>query len=85
MNSATLNQIQRGTVRIGLPDFRPNGYEGKGVAEMYTDHLKPCVYLEKKRKGYKVPTFDDLIHGIQYLPSGVDARSRKSTSRARNA
>jgi hypothetical protein len=68
-----MNQLQRDTVMRFLPDFKTIGYEGKGDANVYTDQLKPGAYLEKKFKGYTLPTFDDLVRGLSSLPKGPDA------------
>lgn len=74
MTPPVMNQIQRDTVRYGLPHFKTTGYAGKGDLNLYIDHLKPGPYLEKKLKGYTVPSFEDLLQSLQYLPSGRDAR-----------
>lgn len=74
MIPAAMNQIQRDTVRNLLPAFKTSGYEDEGDMNPYTDHLKPGAYLDKKLKGYTVPTFDNLICGLRCLPSGRDVR-----------
>lgn len=74
MSPQVMNQIQRDAIRILLPDFKTAGYKGQGDENPYTDHLKPGAYLEKKLKGYTLPNFDDMLHGLQYLPSGSDAK-----------
>ena len=74
MSPSVMNQIQRDAVQRLLPAFRTADYEGKGDADIYTDHLKPGTYLEKKLKGYTVPTFNDLLCGLMFLPYGQDAR-----------
>ena len=68
-----MNQLQRDTVMRILPDFKTIGYKGKEDANLYTDQLKPGAYLEKKFKGYTLPTFDDLLRGLTSLPQGPDA------------
>jgi hypothetical protein len=68
-----MNQLQRDTVSRILPGFKTTGYEGKEDANLYTDQLKPGAYLEKKFKGYTLPTFDDLLRGLTSLPQGPDA------------
>ncbi|KAF9693153.1 hypothetical protein EKO04_008631 [Ascochyta lentis] len=74
MDPAVMNQIQRDNARHVLPDFKTTGYQGKGDANQYTDHLKPGAYLEKRLKGYITPTFDQLLRGLKHLPDGQDAR-----------
>lgn len=69
-----MNQLQRDTVQRSLPGFKTIGYEGKGDSAMRVDQLKPGAYLEKKIKGYTVPTFDDLLRGLKFVPTGPDAR-----------
>lgn len=75
MTALSLNQIQRDAVQRLLPAFRTTGYQGKGEKDTNTDHLKPGAYLEKKLKGYTVPTFNDLLCGLSSLPRGEDARA----------
>lgn len=67
-----MNQLQRDTVMRILPGFKTIGYEGKEDANVYTDQLKPGAYLEKKFKGYTLPTFDDLLLGLTSLPQEPD-------------
>lgn len=74
MSIPALNQIQRDAVQRLLPAFRTSGYKGGGDPDMLTEHLKPGAYLEKKMKGYTVPTFDELLQGLKFIPAGQDAR-----------
>ncbi|KAJ4321630.1 hypothetical protein N0V94_002830 [Neodidymelliopsis sp. IMI 364377] len=74
MHPAVMNQIQRDDVKLVLPGFRTSGHECVEDPDAYTNHLTPGAYLEKKLKGYTVPTFEDLLRGLSYLPSGMDAR-----------
>jgi hypothetical protein len=74
MSPPVMNQIQRDAVQRLLPAFKTNGYEGEGDSDMRTDQLKPGEYLEKKVKGYTLPTFDDLLHGLNFTPTGPDVR-----------
>lgn len=41
---------------------------------MQTDGLKPGQYLDDRLQGFTVPSFDDLLRGLRFLPTGPDAR-----------
>lgn len=69
-----MNQIQRDSVQRLLPAFKTAGYKGEGDSDIHTDRLKPGPYLEKKFKGFVIPTFDDLLQGLMALPQGEDTR-----------
>lgn len=69
-----MNQTQRDAIQRLPPAFKTTGYEGNGDPNMYTEQLLPSAYLEKKLKGCAVPSFDDLLRGLKFLPSGHDAR-----------
>ncbi|KAF2787840.1 hypothetical protein K505DRAFT_421522 [Melanomma pulvis-pyrius CBS 109.77] len=44
----------------------------KPSRNLATDALDPGKFV--KSRGFVVPTFDELVIGLQYLPSGLDAR-----------
>lgn len=69
-----INQIQRDTVKGTIPEFRTTTYKGTGTRNLRTDQFVPGNYIEGVRKGYSLPTFEDLVRGLQHLPSGLDAR-----------
>jgi hypothetical protein len=68
-----MNGYQRDAVKISLPGFKTTTYKGKSDRNLRTDRLKPGQLIHV-RKGYTLPTFDDLVRGLQRLPSGLDAR-----------
>jgi hypothetical protein len=68
-----MNGYQRDAVKISLPGFKTTTYKGKSDHNLRTDRLKPGQLIHV-RKGYTLPTFDDLVRGLQRLPSGLDAR-----------
>lgn len=74
MSASAMNQIQRDAVQRVLPDFRTSRYKGEGDGDISTAQLKPGFYLEKKFKGYTLPTFVELLRGLESLPQGPDAR-----------
>jgi hypothetical protein len=67
-----MNNYQRDLVKIALPGFKTTSYRGKSDRNLRTDHLAPGRTVE--RRGHTLPTFDDLLRGLQRLPSGLDAR-----------
>jgi hypothetical protein len=67
-----MNNYQRDLVKITLPGFKTTSYKGKSDRNLRTDHLAPGRTVE--RRGHTLPTFDDLLRGLQRLPSGLDAR-----------
>jgi hypothetical protein len=67
-----MNNYQRDLVKIALPGFKTTSYKGKSDRNLRTDHLAPGRTVE--RRGHTLPTFDDLLRGLQRLPSGLDAR-----------
>jgi hypothetical protein len=69
-----MNSYQRDTVKTVLPGFKTATYKGKADRDLRVDHLAPGPHIEKTRKGFTLPTFEDLVHGLQRLPSGLDAR-----------
>ena len=76
MTGAQLNQILRDTLRRALPGYKTadGANKGKPDCNLYTDHLRPGKFVEESRRGYVVPTFDDLLRGLRYVPAGLDAR-----------
>jgi hypothetical protein len=71
-----MNQVLRDSLRRAIPSFKTadGGYKGKPDRNLYTDQLRPGKYVEETRSGYVVPTFDELLKGLKYLPTGLDAR-----------
>lgn len=74
MTAAHMNNYQRDTVKTVLPGFKTTSYKGKADKNLRTDGLAPGPYIESMRKGLVLPTFEDLVQGLQRLPSGLDAR-----------
>lgn len=70
MSVPVMNQIQRDTVQRPLPAFKTSDYQGEGDSDTHIDQLQPGTNLEKKIKGYTVPTFDDLLRGLAFTPTG---------------
>ncbi|KAH7385500.1 hypothetical protein DE146DRAFT_769487, partial [Phaeosphaeria sp. MPI-PUGE-AT-0046c] len=66
--------IQRDAVKSALPGFKTSTYKGKADKNLHTDELKAGHYVEVMRRGFILPTFDDLVRGLKRLPSGLDAR-----------
>ncbi|KAI8941640.1 hypothetical protein NX059_002853 [Plenodomus lindquistii] len=71
---AQMNNYQRDAVKGTIPDFKTIGYKGKSTRELYTDGLVHGQCVDQGRGGFIVPTFNDLIRGLQHLPTGLDAR-----------
>jgi hypothetical protein len=69
-----MNGYQRDTVKTALPGFKTTSYQGKSDRNLRTDCFEPGPHIQSIRKGYSLPTFDDLVRGLQRLPSGLDAR-----------
>jgi hypothetical protein len=76
MTGVQLNQVLRDTLGHVLPSNKPSdsAYESRSNRNIYTDHLRPGKYVEQMCGGYVVPTFDDLLRGLKYIPTGLDAR-----------
>ncbi|KAF2821014.1 hypothetical protein CC86DRAFT_107424 [Ophiobolus disseminans] len=71
---ASMNNYQRDAVKNVLPGFKTATYKGKSDRDLRVDHLATGPHIEKMCKGSTLPTFEDLVHGLQRLPSGLDAR-----------
>lgn len=69
-----MNNYQRDIVKTALPGFKTSTFKGKSDRNLRVDHLAPGPHIEKARKGFTLPTFEDLVRGLQRLPSGLDAR-----------
>ncbi|KAJ4353481.1 uncharacterized protein N0V89_005211 [Didymosphaeria variabile] len=69
-----VNQFFRDALKTDLPHFKVSNFQGKPDRNLYTDHLKPLKLLNGTRHGFVVPTFNDLLRGLVYLPAGLDAR-----------
>jgi len=69
-----MNQFQRDSVKKIIEGFKTDTINGKHNANLHTDHLEPGRYIADRRSGYVLPTFGDLLGGLNHLPSGLDAR-----------
>jgi len=69
-----MNQFQRDSVKKIIEGFKTDTINGKHDANLHTDHLEPGRYIADRRSGYVLPTFGDLLGGLNHLPSGLDAR-----------
>jgi hypothetical protein len=69
-----MNNYQRDIVKTAIPGFKTATYKGKSDRNLRTDHLAPGPHLQSMRKGFSLPTFESLVHGLRHLPSGLDAR-----------
>ncbi|KAF2651187.1 hypothetical protein K491DRAFT_782049 [Lophiostoma macrostomum CBS 122681] len=58
----------RGTIR----DFNITKWAGKPDSNLYTDHFESNRTVE--RRGHCVPTFEELLSGLKYFPTGIHAR-----------
>jgi hypothetical protein len=67
-----MSRYQRDLVKTAIPGFKTSSYKGKSTPNLRTDDLVPSPTVE--RRGHTLPTFDDLLRGLQRLPSGLDAR-----------
>lgn len=57
-----------------IPWFKTSEYKGGSDKNLHTDDLALGPTLEKLRTDRILPTFDDLLRGLQHLPTGLDAR-----------
>ena len=55
-----------------MRDVNITKWAGKPDANLYADHFESNRTVE--RRGYTVPTFDELLAGLKYLPTGIHAR-----------
>ncbi|KAF2451148.1 hypothetical protein P171DRAFT_153680 [Karstenula rhodostoma CBS 690.94] len=69
-----INQFFRDLFKKEMPHFKVSNFQGKPDRNLYTDQLKPLKLLNGSRYGFVVPTFDELLEGLVYLPAGLDAR-----------
>jgi hypothetical protein len=69
-----MNNYQRDLVKTALPGFKTASYKGKSDRNLRVDRLAPGPHIESTRKGYTLPTFEELVRGLHRLPSGLDAR-----------
>jgi hypothetical protein len=74
MSPAIMNQMQRNATKRRLPAFKTTSYEGKGDPDMHTSGLKPDQYLKDRLQVFTVPSVDDLLRGLDFLPTGPGAR-----------
>lgn len=74
MTAAHMNGYQRDAVKTAIPGFKTSTHKGKSDRNLRTDELKPGQFVEATRKGFTLPTFEDLVRGLKRLPSGLDAR-----------
>ncbi|KAI4649327.1 hypothetical protein J4E93_003643 [Alternaria ventricosa] len=75
ITAAVMNQFQRDSVKKIIEGFKTDTINGKHDANLHTDQLEPGRYIADRRSGYVLPTFGDLLGGLNHLPSGLDARS----------
>ncbi|KAF1850590.1 uncharacterized protein K460DRAFT_391061 [Cucurbitaria berberidis CBS 394.84] len=69
-----MNVYQRDSVKSTIPTFKTIGYKGKSDNNLYTEGLALGKFLETTRQQFTVPSFDDLLSGLQHMPTGLDAR-----------
>ncbi|KAL6704942.1 hypothetical protein ACN47E_007487 [Coniothyrium glycines] len=69
-----MNNYQRDAVKNTLPDFRTADYRGTPDSNLSTDDLARGKTIEDMCRGYTLPTFDDLLRGLQHMPTGLNAR-----------
>ncbi|CAE7027361.1 hypothetical protein PTNB73_01608 [Pyrenophora teres f. teres] len=69
-----MNQFQRDTVKTNIPGFKIESYKGRRDPDLSTSHIKPGRYISERVSGFIVPSYDDLLSGLRYFPSGLDAR-----------
>jgi hypothetical protein len=67
-----MSRYQRDLVKTAIPGFKTSSSNGKPTRNLRTDFLAPGLTVG--RRGHTLPTFDDLLRGLQRLPSGLDAR-----------
>lgn len=73
LTPAQLNTFQRDTVKSSIP--HSNKSTRQADRNLHTIHLALGKSVENQcSKGFTLPTFTDLLHGLQHLPSGLDAR-----------
>lgn len=70
-----MDSYQRDIVKSSIPNFKTVGYKGKSEPCLYTDGLATGKHLEDVCKSFILPSFNDLLCGLQNLPTGLDARS----------
>lgn len=69
-----MNGYQRDMFKGTIPNFSSTTYQGKPDRNLRTVGLLPGTHIESKRKGFSLPTFEDLARGLKHLPTGLDAR-----------
>jgi hypothetical protein len=74
MTAADMNNHQRDTVKTIILGFKTSSHKGKSDRNLRTDHFVSSPHIKSMKKGYTLPTFEDLVRGLQRLPSGLDAR-----------
>ncbi|KAL5113143.1 hypothetical protein ACEQ8H_008991 [Pleosporales sp. CAS-2024a] len=74
MSPVYMNNCQRDAVKTEIPGFKTSTLAGKPDRNLRTDHLVPGNYIQSMRKGYTLPSFEELVRGLRRLPSGLDAR-----------
>jgi hypothetical protein len=62
----------RQAIRGNDPTFKVTDLEPKADLNLYTEGFYSTQFIESR--GYTVPTFDDLLKGLKFLPTGLDAR-----------
>ncbi|KAF2027090.1 hypothetical protein EK21DRAFT_72727 [Setomelanomma holmii] len=71
---ADIMGMQRDTVKTSIPGFKTGSHKGKSDRNLRTDQLDMGPHIKAMRKGFTLPTFQDLLRGLQKLPAGLDAR-----------
>ena len=75
LTASQMNNFQRDVVKGTISHFKTTTFKGKAEPNLRTDLFSPGNHIASTRKGFVLPTFDDLVRGLQHLPSGLDARS----------
>lgn len=69
-----IHQFFRDALKSDVPGWKVSEYQGTPDKNIHTGHLQPARFIKDTRQGFVVPTFEDLLRGIEYLPAGIDAR-----------
>ncbi|OAG06182.1 uncharacterized protein CC84DRAFT_754070 [Paraphaeosphaeria sporulosa] len=74
LSITNVSQFFCDVLKNDLSDFEVSNFQCKPDRHLYTDHLRPSKPLNGPRHGFVVPSFNQLLEGLVYLPSGLDAR-----------
>ncbi len=69
-----MEEYRRALMKVKSPSIETLKYTGGNNGTLYTDTLARGKFLEQASKTLTLPSFDDLLRGLKYLPSGPDAR-----------